>query len=639
MRKTFSAVISFLLFTGSILGQDKENDLDPVVVSTSLTAEKSSATGRNVFVIKGERFASLPVHSIDELLRYLPGIEVQMRGPMGAQSDIVVRGGTFQQVLVILDGMRLNDPNTGHFTSYIPIAPAEIERIELLKGAASAVYGSEAVGGVVYIITKTYAARQGEHKKSAIAQITGGQYDLFSVNAGGTYSDGNTMVSAGILSNNTSGQPQRGTHGSVYTNTGSLSIGHFINEKWQTIVRAAIDCRKFSAQNFYTPFISDTANENVNTLWTQAAISYHGNRNNLSFHAGYKLLEDEYQFNSISLPNKSRSRLLQALITDEWKIAPATRMTTGAQFINKKISSNDRGDHQVNQAAGFIVLNQQFDKLMVSPALRLEWNEKAGWELVPQANLSYRISNFQFRASGGKTIRDADFTERYNNYQKAFVSSGRIGNPDLVAERSFSVEAGADYFAAKAIKISATVFKRYHDRLIDYVLTPYSEMPRKVNLSPSGSYQLAKNISKVRTSGVEMEVQYIKELNQKQRIWTTIGLTWLHSESSDSALSFYIASHAKFLFNFNFQYEAKRWSFSLNGLYKKRQPQSTSTAIAKVSPDYFVLNAKGEVFIIPGRLSLFAEADNVFDRNYTDLLGAQMPGLWLMGGIKISLSK
>jgi iron complex outermembrane receptor protein len=63
---------------------------------------------------------------------------------MGAQSDLVLRGGTFQQVLVVLDGLRLNDPITGHFSSYIPIAPAEIERIEILKGASSALYGSDA---------------------------------------------------------------------------------------------------------------------------------------------------------------------------------------------------------------------------------------------------------------------------------------------------------------------------------------------------------------------------------------------------------------------------------------------------------------------------------------------------------------
>src|SRR5206468_4278978 len=152
----------------------------------------------------------------DELLRYLPGIEVQSRGPMGAQSDIVLRGGTFQQVLIILDGIRLNDPNTGHFTSYIPIAPLEIERIEILKGASSAIYGSEAVGGVIHIITKTFASGIKTKKYEALAQVTGGQYDLFSVNAGGSYTNGKTSISGGLLSNNTSGQPQRGTNGFVY---------------------------------------------------------------------------------------------------------------------------------------------------------------------------------------------------------------------------------------------------------------------------------------------------------------------------------------------------------------------------------------------------------------------------------------
>src|SRR4029078_6745644 len=143
-----------------------------------------------------------PIHSIDELLRYLPGVEVQQRGPFGAQSDFVLRGGTFQQVLVILDGVRLNDPNSGHFTSYIPIAPSEIDRIEILKGASSAIYGSEAVGGVIHVITKTFAKQSASDQKNIQAQIIGGQYGLFNVNAGAFYKKGKTAIAGGILSNN-----------------------------------------------------------------------------------------------------------------------------------------------------------------------------------------------------------------------------------------------------------------------------------------------------------------------------------------------------------------------------------------------------------------------------------------------------
>src|SRR4030095_9268627 len=144
MKLTLSALLILLSFLSN--AQQSEINLNPVTVTASLQPLPVSRTGRNIATIPGNYFRKLSVHSIDELLRYIPGVEVQMRGPAGSQSDIVLRGGTFQQVLVILDGIRLNDPTTGHFNSYIPIAPAEIERIEVLKGASSAIYGSEAVG-------------------------------------------------------------------------------------------------------------------------------------------------------------------------------------------------------------------------------------------------------------------------------------------------------------------------------------------------------------------------------------------------------------------------------------------------------------------------------------------------------------
>ena len=168
MRKRFALSLSLLTLLGKT-SFAQEAELDPITVTASLNPAKSSQTGRNLVVIKGERFAQLPVHSIDELLRYVPGIELQARGPMGSQSDITLRGGTFQQVLVIVDGMRVNDPNTGHFTTYIPIAPGEIERIEILKGASSAIYGSDAVGGVIHIVTKSFTK---QHEKKTAGSST-----------------------------------------------------------------------------------------------------------------------------------------------------------------------------------------------------------------------------------------------------------------------------------------------------------------------------------------------------------------------------------------------------------------------------------------------------------------------------------
>jgi iron complex outermembrane receptor protein len=636
-KRVFAGALGLALSGTATFAQ--QNDLDPVTVTASLNPIRASQTGRNLIIIKGEKFAALPVHSIDELLRYVPGVEVQARGPLGSQSDIVLRGGTFQQVLVIVDGVRVNDPNTGHFSSTIPIAPGEIDRIEILKGASSALYGSEAVGGVINIITKTFATKQSIQKLQTAAQFTAGEYELLGVNAGVYTSNGKTSFGAGVLSNNTSGQPQRGIHGFVYANTVSASIGHQFNDKWNLAFRTAYDHRNFAAQNFYTNFVSDTAQETVRTFWNQLQLSRNSANNTLRIQAGYKNLNDSFAFNAHTATNQSKSELWQALVTDEIRLSTKTALTPGVQYISKKIVSNDRGDHVVNQAAAFLVLNQQVgEKFFFAPAARLEWNERAGWEFVPQVNLSYRVHNLQLRGSAGKTIRDADFTERYNNYNKAFVSSGRIGNPDLKAERSFSYEAGADYFISNSLKLSGTFFQRYHKNLIDYVNTPYSEMPRKVNLSPTGTYALAENIAEVTTTGVETDLQYSKTLSTNSSLWANLGFTWLNSETDNGVPSLYLSTHAKYLTNFTVQYSHRAFSFSVNGLYKQRPAQpSANPAIAKVSTDYIVFNAKGEAFLLKKILSVFVEVDNIGNRTYTDLLGAPMPRRWFMGGIKISL--
>jgi iron complex outermembrane receptor protein len=370
------------------------------------------------------------------------------------------------------------------------------------------------------------------------------------------------------------------------------------------------------------------------------ALIHSASKDRLSLHVGFKELSDEYKFNSGLTPNKNNSKLTQALLTDEWKVKEKTIITSGLQYMNKKITSNDRGNHVINQAAAFAVLNQAIGScLFLSPAARLDYSDGYGWEFDPQINLSFKKDNLQLRGSAGRTIRDADFTERYNNYNKTFVSSGSIGNPDLSAEHSFSYEVGADYFLLDDLKLSATYFKRNQKNAIDYVPTLYSDMPRKSNLSPTGSYQLAKNISELNTKGFEAEIQYSRQLKNQQQVWASIGLTWLDDKSSSTMPTFYISSHAKILNTFNAVYSSKLFTVSVNGLYKKRSPRTSTANIAKVSSDYFVLNGKIEANLVRKLLSVFVEADNVFDRKYADLLGPQMSGRWLMGGIKISLSK
>ncbi|MDF2193209.1 TonB-dependent receptor [Paraflavitalea sp. CAU 1676] len=629
-----------LLFIGSCLGgltiTAQESTLNPVTVSASLSRQRAAETGRNITIVPGDRFKDLPVHSLDELLRYVPGVEIQARGPMGSQSDIVLRGGTFQQVLVILDGMRLNDPNTGHFNSYIPIAPAEIERIEVLKGASSAIYGADAVGGVVYIITKSFAAKMGQTGTRITAGAHGGEYGLWGADAGIVYSHNKLHVAGGVIKNQADGVQQRGTTGYFNNTTASVSANYYLNAQWNVAYRFAYDTRDFAAQNYYTTFLSDTAKEKVTSRWHQLRIAYEGAKASFSFDAGYKSVTDRYAFNKLSPPNSSESKLFQSRLLYEYRPNKLTGLVAGVNFLEKKIASNDRGHHTLYQVSPFVSVSQKlWEGFTMRPSLQWVYFENISSELVPQLDLSQKIGSWQLRGSVGKTIRDADFTERYNNYNKALVTSGRVGNPDLRAERSVSYEAGADWFWKDKLKLSSTFFQRFHQRLIDYSTTAYADMPRKSNLSPTGTYALAKNIAEVNTTGFETDVQYIHDLGHGHKLTTGAGLVWLSSTSSDTTPSFYVSSHAKFLTNFSVIYEWKNLLISANGLYKKRQAQKAAAINAALSPDYFLANARVQYAFLHKMIAVFAQVDNLFDRQYSDLLGTPMPGRWFMGGVQL----
>ncbi|WEK36317.1 MAG: TonB-dependent receptor [Candidatus Pseudobacter hemicellulosilyticus] len=639
-KNTLLLILSSCVIGLSVSAQEKESELNPVTVTASLAQQRASETGRNITVIKGERFRELPVHSLDELLRYVPGVEIQARGPVGSQSDIVLRGGTFQQVLVILDGMRLNDPNTGHFNSYIPIAPAEIERIEVLKGASSAIHGADAVGGVINIITKSFAAKRGAEKLQFTGGANFGEYGLWGADAGLVYSKDRLHLAAGLLTNQADGVQQRGTTGFFQNTTGSVSAKYFIAPKWSVAYRFAYDSRDFAAQNYYTTFLSDTASEQVTSRWHQFRIAYQDDKQSLSLDAGFKSVTDHYSYNSISIANNNTSKLFQALLSYQRRLSASTQLVAGGNLQEKRISSNDRGDHSLLLVSPFVSVTQTIWKgFTARPSLQWVFFENISDELAPQLDLSQKLGQFQLRGSVGKTIRDADFTERYNNYNKTLVTSGRIGNPNLNAERSISYEVGADWFAGERLKLSVTGFQRFHKRLIDYSTTPYADMPRKDNLAPGGTYALAKNISSVETSGLETDLQYIQPLANKQNLTLTAGLVWLSSVSSDATPSFYISSHAKFLTNFSAIYAWRNLSLSVNGLYKKRERQSLPAINATVSRDYFLLNGRVKYAFWQQRLGVYVQVDNTFDTQYSDLLGTPMPGRWVMGGLQFNWSK
>jgi iron complex outermembrane receptor protein len=285
-------------------------------------------------------------------------------------------------------------------------------------------------------------------------------------------------------------------------------------------------------------------------------------------------------------------------------------------------------------------LNQQIgENIFLSPALRVDYNERSGVEILPQLNASWRKDKFQFRGSAGRSTREADFTERFNNYQPALVKSGgRMGNPDLKPESSWNFEAGADFFLSQSIRVSLSGFNRLHRNLIDYETTSFRDMPRKVNLDSTGSYLLAKNLSRVQTNGIECDLTFRHPFSENHSVDMKIGMVLMQSTSSGNTPSLYVSNHARFLGNFNFLYSFKNLSLCANGLYKVRTG-AEKAGLVTLSPDYFMMNLRAEWRLFENSLSLFFQADNVLNKRYSDILGPQMPGRWLSGGIRVSFDR
>ena len=132
--------------------------MDTIYVSAS-RLPTTQGTSRLVAVLDSAEIAQIGAHSIAELLNTIPGIHSRTRGPIGIQTDLEMAGATYNQVMVMVDGMRVNDPQTGHHTLNLPLRPQDLQRVEVVYGAGSAVHGPDAFGGVVNLVPHTVPQR------------------------------------------------------------------------------------------------------------------------------------------------------------------------------------------------------------------------------------------------------------------------------------------------------------------------------------------------------------------------------------------------------------------------------------------------------------------------------------------------
>ena len=634
------------LFFYQIVSAQDSIQIDQVIVSATRIPTESYKTGRSISIISADELRELPVTTVDEMLRYLPGINLNSRNDFGVQSDIGIRGSTFSQVLILVDNVRVNDPLTAHFNNNIPIPLSEIAQVEIIRGPAAASYGSDAVGGVIHVKTRTYVAEEMDKLMSTRGNVGVGRHNLnrtelginlqknkwnFSSAYKANIADGETYVNPNFLAGT---DPD-----SLYQNffdlrTITAAFSGKLDGGWSVYGRAGYDYRDFNAKYFYTRSSFDESEETVESFSTQGEVRYKKNQHEFSLNGGYKRTNDLFVFNPLFAPNEHETRQIFTNLQHHFQISEKIKLASGVQLINKEIESTDRGDHD-NLTIGIysIVSYALSDRWHTHVSLRAENDENFGWELLPQASLSYRQNGFVFRTSYGRSVRAADFTERFISSQISNLTPGRnAGNPDLQAETSHSFDLGGEYYFNKNGFLSLTGFYRKSTNLIDFSLRNSNLISNLKNLQEDEEYFYADNLSGSSVVGLETAVKYRFNWNNKFDLNTQLAYTWLRTTADAGELSKYIANHPTHQFGLTLDLSVYDFQLTSVSSLSTRQEELVESIDGSIQDDYFVTNLRVGYSLL-NSFTPYVELRNLTDTNYQEILGANLPRRWWKVGI------
>ena len=234
---------SLLVAAGDTLQPIREVAVDEVVVSAQRAPVAFSQTARIVQIIGKEELAKAPVHDLQDLLKFASDVDVRQRGNNGVQADVSIRGSSFDQVLILLNGIPLNDPQTGHHNLNLPVGFDAIDRIEILEGPSARIYGPNAFSGAINIITTQTAS------PSLTGRFSTGQYGFLETAAASTFRTGKltNSISADYKSADGALANTDFKIGNLfYSGTWSLPTG-------KVELQSGYSDRGFGANEFYTP--------------------------------------------------------------------------------------------------------------------------------------------------------------------------------------------------------------------------------------------------------------------------------------------------------------------------------------------------------------------------------------------------
>ena len=605
MNQSKLLIIAILILHLNLFSQDKKEiqALDTILIKSTRIDLPFKENARTIQVISAEFIKNSAATNVADLLQQVAGVDIRRRGTAGSQADLYIRGGGFDQTLLLIDGIKMDDAQTGHHTMNAALPIEVIERIEIIKGPAARVFGQNAFTGAINIVTKSTL------ENTTSVNIEAGSFGQLngSVTVGKEFENSSIIAHVGILTSDGY------RHNSDYENKNYLLKGVF-NKKEQPIeLIATFFDKKFGANGFYASATATEQYEETQSSLFGASTTFRTEKFKITPRVYWKRGQDEYVY---IRDNPSVYRNLH--ITNKVGVETNASYTSdigitgfGVDISRVFISSNNLGKR--NRTMANLFLEHRFkladSKIDITPGVAVTYFSDFKFHAFPGLDIGFKLSdNLKAYGNLGVTYRIPTYTDLYYNDRST------IGNSNLKPEEAFAQEIGLKFNSGRFTS-SVAIFNRDADNLIDFIRPDVTS-----------KYE-ATNIAKVNTKGFELNTDYRFKLNEFNQT-LSFGYNYLNDDILDQNkdLSRYSLNTLKHQFITRF--ESKLFKNVRQNIIYKHAERTIGTS-------YNVWDAS--VIVAVNKFNFTVTANNIFNAEYIESGFVPMPPSSLLFGLRYNL--
>jgi len=632
MRKTFIYFTFTLFVSFQLLSAQQKKDSALVSLSdVEVNASRKklySEMGRVLTVIDKTEISRSPIQSVDQLLDYVAGIDIRQRGTNTTQADISVRGGSFDQVLVLLNGVNITDPQTGHFNLDVPLNLSDVSRVEILQGSSARVLGSNAFSGAINIVTES------NEQHSLNAELTGGSFNTFGQSVSTTSGNDQLHTLISVSHQNSDGYMKNSEYDFKNAFVQSVLTTKYAG---RFDLQVAAQQKAFGANGFYG-LAYPNQYERSKTYLTALNWSLIHNMFTYSAQTYWRRHDDRFELDSKKPAgwNYHQTDITGAKFT-VGALTAIGKTTLGAELRNEHILSNKLGDvrdslkvafeesgyftKETNRLNSSAFLNHAvtFGKLYASAGVSATYTSKYGLNGAGGVDVSYRFSDkYRVFASFNSAVRLPTFTDIYYVYPNV-----QIADPNIKPEHSQTFELGTKVDESNW-KLQATAYYRLGQNVIDWILVPGETVWKN------------KNLTNVNAAGVDLTTEYLFHDSFVRKVGVTYSYLTMDKDAStfDSKYALdYLKNKAVVLLDHKVVSRLSAlWKF---GYFDRIGSFTDANKVLQQFSAYTNLDVR--LLWADKQFDVFADANNIFNTSYADYGGLTQAGVNFNVGLRLKL--